>query len=249
MTAVGSPNLGALWLPPVQTRNPLRNWLTNEWQRLLVQPLLMADRAGVAPRRRSSQAGRTAGAGSHGSNTAPTVEISSPAEIHALEPAMQLTYLVENYSDAVYRVARSVVRENDLAEDASQEALLKAWQALPTYRGDAPLRNWVLRITHNTAVSILRSRREDVRDPELLPDSVQRGNIERSVEDRMAITAFEDALGRLDELSRSIVVLREIENMSYDEIADVLNIGLPTVKTRLLRARRVLSSALEEWRP
>ena len=59
---------------------------------------------------------------------------------------------------------------------------------------------------------------------------------------------FEEALDKLDELSRSIVVLREIEGLPYDEIAELLEVPLPTVKTRLLRARRVLAAALSDWR-
>ena len=260
MTAVGNLAPGDLWFPPSPSPRSggvwgpagtpgrrLRRKLAGQWQRIVLDPLLAIDRAGIVLS--SSVSGTSTGvAPDSGGDSAP-VQIASASEIHTLEPAAQLHYLVENYSDAVYRVARSVVRENELAEDASQEALLKAWQALPTFRGDAPLRNWVLRITHNTAVSILRTRREELRDPNLLPDGVQRGTIERSVEDTMAMTAFEDALGQLDELSRSIVVLREIENMSYDEISEVLDVPLPTVKTRLLRARKVLSSALQEWRP
>lgn len=266
VTSLGTVATGDFWLPqsgrPWSTdvlrsrpgsKRRLTRKIAGQWHRIVIEPLLAIDRAGVVPApglgtSHAQSASASLATGSTGSGSA-SGEISSPSEIHALEPAEQLTYLVENYSDAVYRVARSVVRENELAEDASQEALLKAWQALPTFRGDAPLRNWVLRITHNTAVSILRSRREEIRDPELLPDSVQGGTVERSVEDTFAMGAFEDALGQLDELSRSIVVLREIENMSYDEISEVLDVPLPTVKTRLLRARKVLSSALSEWRP
>ncbi len=274
MTAVSNVAPRDLWLPLPgsfwnssrrRTNRRFADKVAGEWHRLVINPLLAIDRAGVelstkmSDTNAAASATRTAASSTassasttrpiNSSGASPSAEISTPSEIHTLEPAAQLQYLVENFSDAVYRVARSVVRENELAEDASQEALLKAWQALPTFRGDAPLRNWVLRITHNTAVSILRSRREEVRDPELLPDSVQTGAVERSVEDTMAMTAFEDALGQLDELSRSIVVLREIENMSYDEIAETLDVPLPTVKTRLLRARKVLSSALKEWRP
>ena len=66
---------------------------------------------------------------------------------------------------------------------------------------------------------------------------------------RAALRDFEAALDSLDELSRSIVVMREIEHLSYDEIAEALGVGLPTVKTRLLRARRSLANALGEWKP
>jgi RNA polymerase sigma-70 factor (ECF subfamily) len=106
-----------------------------------------------------------------------------------------------------------------------------------------------LRITHNTAITTLRRRREEVRDPQFLPEQLARSTTEAEAVDRASIDAFEEALDDLDELSRSIVVLREIEGLSYDEIAEVLDVALPTVKTRLLRARRVLATALEGWRP
>ena len=173
------------------------------------------------------------------------------ADLLELEPAEQLAALTERHADAVYRVALSVTRDHDLAEDVAQDALLKAWQALPGFRSDAPLKNWLLRITHNTAISALRRRRDVHIDPMELPEAPTPSHltVEARVEDRVSIGAFEDALGELDELSRSIVVLREVEGLSYDEIAEVLQVGLPTVKTRLLRARRVLAVALEGWRP
>ncbi|MDW3175755.1 MAG: RNA polymerase sigma factor [Acidimicrobiia bacterium] len=184
----------------------------------------------------------TSGAGAgrdRSSNTMPT----------DLTPEQQLEELVRDHLDAVYRVAFSVVRDSALAEDVSQDAILKAWNALPTFRGESTLRSWLLRITHNTAISTLRRRREELRDPNLLPERPSSSTTESAVEGRLSVDAFEAALDQLDDLSRSIVVLREIEGFSYDEIADILEVALPTVKTRLLRARRILASALEEWRP
>ena len=168
------------------------------------------------------------------------------------DAALSLTMeeLVREHADAVYRVALSVTRDPTLAEDASQDALIKAWQALPSYRGEAPLRHWILRITHNVSISLLRRRREDATAPDELPDSVVMSHsVESQVEDRVAIDRFNQALKDLDPLSRSIVVLREVEGLSYAEIGDVLEVPLPTVRTRLLRARRQLAIALEGWRP
>ena len=164
-------------------------------------------------------------------------------------PAEQLEELVREHLDAVYRVAFSVVRDSALAEDVAQDAILKAWKALPTFRGDSSLRSWLLRITHNTAISTLRRRREEYRDPDLLPEHEQLITTEKKVVDSLSMNAFEQALESLDELSRSIVVLREVEGMAYDEISEALDVPLPTVKTRLLRARRTLAAALEGWRP
>ena len=137
-----------------------------------------------------------------------------------------------------------------LAEDASQDTLIKAWQSLPSYRGDAPLRHWILRIAHNTSISLLRKRREDVMAPLEMPEQASASDsVETQVQDRLAIDRFEQALTKLDGVSRSIVVLREVEGLSYAEMSDVLELPLPTIRTRLLRARRQLADALDGWQP
>lgn len=163
---------------------------------------------------------------------------------------MTMEELVEQHADAVYRVALSVTRDPVLAEDASQDALIKAWQALPSFRGDAPLRHWILRITHNVSISLLRKRREDVLDPLDFPEQAATGpGVESQVQDRLALERFSAALRDLDGVSRSIVVLREVEGLSYNEMSDVLELPLPTIRTRLLRARRQLAIALDGWQP
>jgi RNA polymerase sigma-70 factor, ECF subfamily len=160
-----------------------------------------------------------------------------------------LADLVRDHSAAIYRVALSIVRDAALAEDVTQDTLIKAWQALPTFRGDSSMKSWVLRIAHNTAISTLRRRRDVLKDPVELPERSTHDTVEDRVQGRAALRDFEAALDSLDELSRSIVVMREIEHLSYDEIAEALGVGLPTVKTRLLRARRSLANALGEWKP
>ncbi len=170
------------------------------------------------------------------------------AEPQAANP-QQLHDLMVEHADAVYRLALGVVRDPALAEDVAQDTMVKAWLALPTFRGDGSLRGWLLRIAHNTAISTLRTRRAIVIDPFDMPEETgpPERTVERRVEGAHTIEAFEGALDLLDDLSRSIVVLRELEGLSYDEISDLLKVPLPTVKTRLLRARRRLSTALEEW--
>ena len=156
--------------------------------------------------------------------------------------------LVRAHATAMFRVAVGIVRDAAMAEDVVQEAVLRAWDNLDTFRGEGPVRNWLLRITHNVAVSELRRSREQPWDPRRLPEQPVAGPERRLV----AASELEEvrlALGALDELSRSILALRVSEELSYQEIAETLGISLGQVKIRLLRARRTLAAAVDRKAP
>ncbi len=163
-------------------------------------------------------------------------------------PEQLLHLLISEHSSAMFRVAKSIVREDGLAEDVVQESIIKAWQAAASFRGESSLKSWALRITHNTAVSMLRRRREEYREPAKLPEVEVGHGTDRQVQGHLMVAEFWDALNLLDPVSRTITVLREIEGMSYEDIADTLNLALPTIKTRLFRSRKLLANALKEWR-
>lgn len=166
----------------------------------------------------------------------------------AARERLDITELFQAHGDAMYRSAVSIVRDHALAEDVVQESLVRAWRALDTFRGDSSPRTWLLRITHNTAVSMLRRLRDSAIDPLDMPESpVETADTEDLGMASALLAAIEEALFELDELSRAVVVLREIENLSYEEISELLRVPLPTVKTRLFRARRHLSDVLEGW--
>ena len=169
---------------------------------------------------------------------------------HADDPALDddLVALLDEHGAAIYRLAISIVRDPAIAEDVVQETLIKAWQALPAFRGESSVRRWILTIAHNTAVSVLRATREDAHDPHTIPDRPAPESPERDAQNRLAVEHLWDALAELDEISRALIVLREIEGLSYDEISTVMRLPLSTIKTRLFRARKVLATALEEWR-
>ena len=151
--------------------------------------------------------------------------------------------MVREHATAMYRVAVAVVRDSALAEDVVQEAIVRAWDHLHTFRGDGPIRSWLLRITHNVAVSELRRSREEAWDPDKLPARTVAGP-EHSVAVSSELEEVRRAIGELDELSRSILALRVSEELSYQEIADTLGVTLGQVKIRLLRARRTLAAAV-----
>jgi RNA polymerase sigma-70 factor, ECF subfamily len=148
----------------------------------------------------------------------------------------------------VYRVARSIVRDASLADDVVQETMVKAWRALPEFDGDIP-RAWLMKVAHNTAISLLRTRRDQVSDASLFAEVAERsGGPATTTVDRAALDHLWEVLVDLDETSRSLIVMRELSGMTYDEIAEALDLPLATVKTRLFRARRALQASMEEWR-
>jgi RNA polymerase sigma-70 factor (ECF subfamily) len=147
--------------------------------------------------------------------------------------------LVDRHRPVVVRVAARIVGSDD-AEDVSQDAFLRAFHRLEHFRGDAPFRSWLLRITHNAALDHLARRRPEPVDPEMLDSSEQsmsRQPAER-LEVRERIERLERKLHGLSHQHRVVLVLRDAEGLSYEEIAEITDTPLGSVKGRLHRARR-----------
>jgi len=157
--------------------------------------------------------------------------------------------LVCRYRDGVVNVVYRMCGDPDLAEEAAQEAFLKAWQSLSGYKPEYPFRGWIYRIAINRALDALRRspRSVDLDSPEMeaalpgtMPDpedaAIQRESVERV---RRAVLA-------LPEASRAVLILREYEQLSYQEIAAALNIPVGTVMSRLNYARGQLRKGLVE---
>jgi RNA polymerase sigma-70 factor (ECF subfamily) len=175
-----------------------------------------------------------------------TVSAENSTEPGARTPDLEL--LVREHWAPVYRTVLSIVRDHGVAEDVTQEVLLKAWRALPGFRGEASLRNWILRIAHNSAISYLRKRRPELYEPWNLPERELGRDVADEAVNRVALDRVAEALAELSPSTRSIVVLREVESRSYEDIARIVRLPLPTVRTRLFRARKQLAQALKEWK-
>jgi RNA polymerase sigma-70 factor, ECF subfamily len=154
--------------------------------------------------------------------------------------------LVERHRDVVVRVAARIVGREE-AEDVSQDAFLRAFHRLPRFRADASFRAWLLQIAHNAAIDHLNRRRpepveavEGHEDPEV---AVTRLPAER-LESRERMARLERKLRGLSPDGRVALVLRDIEGLSYEEIAEITEAPLGTVKVRLFRARRDLIEML-----
>ena len=175
------------------------------------------------------------------------IERCRAGDLGAFEP------LVEKYRQRAYRLAYNVLRDPEEAWDVAQDAFIRAFQALPSFRGDSAFYTWLFRIVVNVARDRARqhaargrafgTERVDEKDWDriLVDQGVAPDANATKVEERERIVR---ALATLSEPHRAIIMLSDLEGLSYREIAEVLNIPMGTVMSRLHNARRRLRDAL-----
>ena len=165
--------------------------------------------------------------------------------------------------NAVCRVLSSAGRATDSAEEITEDALVKAWRNLSAFRGDCSLSTWLFRIAVNTAKDALRSEKrhyalslsvpfdndggdgDDIHEwdvPVTSGDTVPEDALER----KDTILAVRRAIESLPDDMRAVIVMRDLNEMTYTDIADALGVELGTVKSRLSRARAALKKILED---
>src|SRR3954470_17660386 len=154
--------------------------------------------------------------------------------------------LVERHREVVLRVAARIVGDED-AEDVAQDAFLRAFHRLERWRGAAPFRTWLLHIAHNSAIDAVSSRRAaslPLDETALeLPDADARTPAARLERDER-LRRLDIKLKALSPPHRTVLVLRDVEGLTYDEIAAVADMPLGSVKARLHRARAEFVDAL-----
>jgi RNA polymerase sigma-70 factor (ECF subfamily) len=159
--------------------------------------------------------------------------------------------LVMNHHTAVYTTVYRMTGDASLAEDATQQAFLKAWLHLASYQPRASLRAWLSRIAINSGLDVLRREKHTTPDDELIEESVDaHPGPESALIEKEQAQSIQKALLALSETNRSVLVLREYSDLSYREIATALNIPLGTVMSRLnaarMQLRMILQPQLEE---
>ena len=159
--------------------------------------------------------------------------------------------LVQKYQKRVYALTVRMCPTPELAEEAAQEAFLSAWQGLPFFRGDAAFSTWLYRLASNACVDLLRKERrhqgtsldDDTVGAEI-PDT--KPTPEEAAETKELRAQIEAGLRQLSPEHRAVLILREIQQLTDEEIADALSLDLGTVKSRISRGRRQLRDFLKE---
>ncbi|MFQ5350305.1 MAG: sigma-70 family RNA polymerase sigma factor [Thermoanaerobaculia bacterium] len=162
--------------------------------------------------------------------------------------------LVERYQRPVFGLLLRMVRTPSVAEDLAQETLIKAYRAIATFDRSRQFSSWLFKIAHNTAIDYLRKSRPrtvplesddgDRLDPLALLAMPESQSPEARARGRDLAEALQEALMTLRPDYREAVLLRFQQGLPYDEIADILDLPLGTVKTHLHRARKQMAAAL-----
>lgn len=168
-----------------------------------------------------------------------------------------LCQLMRRYNQTLFRVARSILKDDSEAEDVVQETYIQAYRAIGSFRGDARLSTWLTRIAVNEALGRARKRRRraeiiDIGSGlEVSDDIVEADMVDISADqpESAALGAevrrlIESKIDELPDVFRTVFVLRALEDMSIDETAACLGIPAATVRTRYFRARGLLREAL-----
>lgn len=164
--------------------------------------------------------------------------------------------LVLKYQHKIFGLISRYVRDADEVQDVAQEAFIKAYKALPNFRGDSAFYTWLYRIAINTAKNYLvsRSRRPPGSDVELEDAEYLEGgdglreieNPENALLGAELKAVVEGAISALPEDLRTAITLREFEGMSYEDIADIMDCPIGTVRSRIFRAREAIDALVGE---
>ena len=166
--------------------------------------------------------------------------------------------LVVRYRRRIERLIGRMTRDEGLIQDLAQETFLRAWRALPQFRGESAFYTWLYRIAVNTTRKMLGQLRRDplVSESELasVEDADETSRIENELTDgttpegllasREIAAAVNAAIDALSDDLRQAITLREVEGLSYEEIAEVMNSPIGTVRSRIFRAREAIAARL-----
>ncbi|MBI2887270.1 MAG: sigma-70 family RNA polymerase sigma factor [Chloroflexi bacterium] len=154
--------------------------------------------------------------------------------------------LVLRYQDRLFNFLYRMTGNREDAQDLAQEVFLRVYKALHRFRPDAPFRPWLYKIAMNLAINHAKGRRPTALLEEDVPSHGPLASPEGTAEQRETQQAIRQAILELPEVYRAVILLRHVDELSYEEMAQVLEVPLGTAKVRLHRARSLLQEKLRE---
>jgi RNA polymerase sigma-70 factor (ECF subfamily) len=160
--------------------------------------------------------------------------------------------LVRNHQRRAFALAFRMLNNYDEASEAVQEAFLAAWQGLHTFRGEARFSTWLYRVVYHCCLRVLEQRRRDTRDLDAATAQAEHRAVLEAGQEVQSLVAdherqehIQQAINTLPGKYRAVLILRHLQELTYEEIAQVLSLPVGTIKTHLFRARNLLKERLQ----
>jgi RNA polymerase sigma-70 factor (ECF subfamily) len=168
-------------------------------------------------------------------------------ELFNQDPKLAFKGIVEKYQDRIFNLCVYMLQHKEDAQDAAQDVFLKAFRSLGSFKQDASLYTWLYRIGVNTCLDYKKkSRPESLEDDSFVEDLPSAApSPEQHYQSKEIGQAIQKALQKLPADLRATIILKEMEELSYEEIAETLRISIGTVKSRISRAREELRRLLQ----
>lgn len=161
--------------------------------------------------------------------------------------------LLDHYQKPVYHQALRLVSNPEDAADVTQEVFIKVWKHLPSFRGESSFSTWLYRLTDNAALDLIRREKKrrgdsslDDEESALTLPADPAPTPHQAIEQKELHQAVADGLAQLSEEHRQVLVMREINGLSYEQIGSILDLSPGTVKSRIARARISLAKFLQK---
>jgi len=159
--------------------------------------------------------------------------------------------LVQRYQRRIFNLVYRMLQQYEEASEITQETFLAAWQGLPSFRGDARFATWLYRIAYNCALKQLETRKREwalqaaLQAEQALEsaDTYKRADAQIDAHERQAFV--QEHLSHLPAKYRAVLILRHLQDMTYEEMAEILTMPVGTIKTHLFRARNLLKQRLQ----
>lgn len=153
--------------------------------------------------------------------------------------------LILKYESKIYNMCYYLLKNKEDALDASQEVCIKIYKSINKFKGDSKFSTWIYRITYNTCLDYIKKRKDELSYEDVIStDNNIESRTEGIIEARELKFELKRCILKLNNDFKTVIVLRDIEGLSYQEIAEVLNIEVGTVKSRLNRAREAFKGEL-----
>jgi RNA polymerase sigma-70 factor (ECF subfamily) len=170
------------------------------------------------------------------------------ASRHGNQDAFAL--LVQRHQRRVFNMVMRMLQDYEDASEVTQEAFLAAWQGLPSFRGEARFATWLYRITYHCCLRQLERRKREgnlqavIEVEQILESMHKEQQAEDILERRDRQAMVREQMEQLPSQYRMVLILRHLQEMTYEEIADILSMPVGTIKTHLFRARNLLKKRL-----